>query len=254
MPPKTPPEGVLPVGADGKPLNLDFETGTLKDWTAEGDAFKGQPIKGDTVAKRRGDMKSQHQGALLDRRLREARRQAAGHAHLRAVQGHASVGVVPRRRRAVAGHLRRTGPQGHRARSSSRACGVEEENLRRVAVDLRPHMGKEIFIRLVDQALRRLGPHQLRRLPLPRREAERCRRAKAAPPTPDVYKYAGLPPEKAAEAMTVPEGFTVTLFAGEPDVMQPIALCLDDRGRLWVAEAYSYPIRAAGQGRARTAS
>src|SRR5262249_41501398 len=55
-------EGVLPTGADGKPLNLDFETGTLKDWTAEGDAFKGQPIKGDTVVARRGDMKSQHQG------------------------------------------------------------------------------------------------------------------------------------------------------------------------------------------------
>ena len=54
--------GVLPVGADGKPLNLDFETGTLKDWTAEGDAFKDQPIKGDTVAPRRGDSKSQHQG------------------------------------------------------------------------------------------------------------------------------------------------------------------------------------------------
>ena len=61
-PPKTPPEGVLPVGADGKPLNLDFETGTLKDWTAEGDAFKGQPIKGDTVNRRRGDMRSRHQG------------------------------------------------------------------------------------------------------------------------------------------------------------------------------------------------
>src|SRR5215475_5973549 len=56
------PDGVLPTGADGKPLNLDFETGTLKDWTAEGEAFKGQPIKGDTVAARRGDMKSQHQG------------------------------------------------------------------------------------------------------------------------------------------------------------------------------------------------
>src|SRR5438309_11710711 len=59
--PPTPP-GVLPVGADGKPLNLDFETGTLKDWTAEGDAFKDQPIKGDTVFPRRNDMKSQHQG------------------------------------------------------------------------------------------------------------------------------------------------------------------------------------------------
>jgi len=59
----------------------------------------------------------------------------------------------------------------------------------------------------------------------------------------DAYKYAGLPPEKAAAAMTVPEGFEVQLFAGEPDVRQPIAFCLDDRGRLWVAEAYSYPIR-----------
>src|SRR5262245_46417796 len=55
-------EGVLPVGADGKPLNLDFETGTLKDWTAEGTAFKDQPVKGDTVFPRRKDMKSQHQG------------------------------------------------------------------------------------------------------------------------------------------------------------------------------------------------
>jgi putative membrane-bound dehydrogenase-like protein len=67
--------------------------------------------------------------------------------------------------------------------------------------------------------------------------------AKPAPPAPDVYKYAGLPPDKAAAAMTVPEGFSVSLFAGEPDVMQPIAFCLDDRGRLWVAEAYSYPVR-----------
>ena len=56
------PQGELPLGADGKPLNLDFETGTLKDWTATGDAFNGQPIKGDKVAPRRGDMKSQHQG------------------------------------------------------------------------------------------------------------------------------------------------------------------------------------------------
>src|SRR5260370_12967793 len=60
--PKTPLEGVLPVGADGKALNLDFETGTLKDWTAEGEAFAGQPVRGDTVFARRHDNKSQHQG------------------------------------------------------------------------------------------------------------------------------------------------------------------------------------------------
>src|SRR5438876_5826885 len=56
-----PAKGVRPVGTDGKPLNFDFETGTLQDWTAEGDAFVGQPVKGDTVFPRRSDM-SQHQG------------------------------------------------------------------------------------------------------------------------------------------------------------------------------------------------
>lgn len=50
-----------------------------------------------------------------------------------------------------------------------------------------------------------------------------------------------LPPEEAARTMVVPDGFNVTLFAGEPDVQQPIGFCIDDRGRLWVAEAYNYP-------------
>src|SRR5437588_1671832 len=62
-------------------------------------------------------------------------------------------------------------------------------------------------------------------------------------PPADVYKHAGLPPEKAAAAMTVPEGFTVSLFAGEPDVQQPIAFTFDDRGRLWVCEAFCYSTR-----------
>ena len=50
-----------------------------------------------------------------------------------------------------------------------------------------------------------------------------------------------LPPVEAARTMAVPDGFQVTLFAGEPDVKQPIGFCIDDRGRLWVAEAYNYP-------------
>jgi putative membrane-bound dehydrogenase-like protein len=52
---------------------------------------------------------------------------------------------------------------------------------------------------------------------------------------------APLPPREAPLRMTVPDGFKVTLFAGEPDVVQPIAFTFDDRGRLWVAECYSYP-------------
>lgn len=47
-------------------------------------------------------------------------------------------------------------------------------------------------------------------------------------------------PEEAAARISVPEGFKVTLFAGEPDVRQPVAMQVDDRGRVWVAEAYSY--------------
>ena len=50
-----------------------------------------------------------------------------------------------------------------------------------------------------------------------------------------------LPPDAAAKAMTVPDGFKVTLFAGEPDVVQPIAMTFDTRGRLWVVECRSYP-------------
>jgi putative membrane-bound dehydrogenase-like protein len=52
--------------------------------------------------------------------------------------------------------------------------------------------------------------------------------------------------------MTVPEGFAVTLFAAEPDVVQPIAFTIDGKGRLWVVENYSYPIWLGGpQGKDR---
>src|SRR5213593_756458 len=49
-----------------------------------------------------------------------------------------------------------------------------------------------------------------------------------------------LSPEQALKKITVPEGFQVTLFAGEPDVMQPFAFDFDDRGRLWVVEYFAY--------------
>ncbi len=50
-----------------------------------------------------------------------------------------------------------------------------------------------------------------------------------------------MPPAEAAARTTLPPGFRSTLFAGEPDLVQPIAFTFDDRGRLWVVECYSYP-------------
>ena len=52
---------------------------------------------------------------------------------------------------------------------------------------------------------------------------------------------APIQPAEAPGHMTVPDGFHVSLFAGEPEVVQPIAFTFDDRGRLWVAENFSYP-------------
>lgn len=57
----------------------------------------------------------------------------------------------------------------------------------------------------------------------------------AADPIP-----APIPPQKAAKGMVLPDGFSATVFASEPDVVQPISFCIDSRGRLWVAEALNY--------------
>lgn len=44
----------------------------------------------------------------------------------------------------------------------------------------------------------------------------------------------------AVARVRAPAGFSVSLFAAEPDVRQPIAFAHDARGRLWVAENYTY--------------
>jgi len=57
---------------------------------------------------------------------------------------------------------------------------------------------------------------------------------------------AAVPASQAASRLKLPEGFTVSLFAAEPDVVQPIAMTIDPKGRLWVVENYSYPIWLGG--------
>ncbi len=59
-------------------------------------------------------------------------------------------------------------------------------------------------------------------------------------PTPT----APLPPEEAAAKMTLPEGFEARIFAYEPQVVNPVAMTWDERGRLWVVELYEYPLGA----------
>jgi putative membrane-bound dehydrogenase-like protein len=49
-----------------------------------------------------------------------------------------------------------------------------------------------------------------------------------------------LKPAEALKAITVPKGFRAQLSAAEPMVQQPIDMAWDARGRLWIAECYTY--------------
>jgi putative membrane-bound dehydrogenase-like protein len=69
-----------------------------------------------------------------------------------------------------------------------------------------------------------------------------CGSAFAEPfPTPfNSEKGAPMAAEEAAASMELPPGFKCQVFAAEPDVQQPIAMAWDAKGRLWVAENYTY--------------
>ena len=49
-----------------------------------------------------------------------------------------------------------------------------------------------------------------------------------------------LTPLAAQRQIRLPTGFEASLFAAEPDVVQPVAMAFDDRGRLWVVEMLTY--------------
>jgi putative membrane-bound dehydrogenase-like protein len=57
-----------------------------------------------------------------------------------------------------------------------------------------------------------------------------------------IAKTSSLTAEGTAQALKVPEGFSVQVVAGEPDIRQPVAYTMDDRGRLWVLENTNYPV------------
>jgi putative membrane-bound dehydrogenase-like protein len=138
-----------------------------------------------------------------------------------------------------------------------RASGQDSENLRPIVANLTPYVGKQIVIRVVDQETAPWGHINFDNFRFYDQQPQLAnaidaRKNTADLPPADDVKFAGLTGEEAAKEMTMRPGFTAKLFAGEPDIQQPIAFCIDDRGRLWVAEGYTYPKRAPeGEGRDR---
>ncbi len=60
-------------------------------------------------------------------------------------------------------------------------------------------------------------------------------RRQSAPPGPP------LSAEAAAKKFTVPDGFAVEVVAAEPDIINPVAMAIDEQGRFWVTESFEYP-------------
>ncbi len=61
--------------------------------------------------------------------------------------------------------------------------------------------------------------------------------------TEPISEQEWMSPEQAVKQMQLPDGFQATAFAAEPDVQNPIAMAWDARGRLWIAENYTYAER-----------
>ncbi len=71
---------------------------------------------------------------------------------------------------------------------------------------------------------------------------------------PPPQLQAPLTPEESMKLIQVPPEFTLELFASEPDIVNPIAMNWDEKGRLWILETIDYPNeinREEGKGRDR---
>jgi putative membrane-bound dehydrogenase-like protein len=241
--PRPVPEGEQPV-VNGQPLDLGFESGTLENWTGKGDPFTvvGQPGSYSVTSRIGG---SAHKGTLTSVPFRVTRPFASFFV---------SGGAFASTRVDVV-----SAPDENVIFSIT---GANNALLRPVVVDLAQYVGKDIFVRLVDDETGAPTAIYLKESPWAHINFDNFRFHELRPyftnevtateiptlPPMDPVPHAGLSPKDAAGAMTVPKGFTVKLAASEPDVVRPIAFTLDDRGRLWVVEGLTYPIRAAEGG------
>ncbi|HEX9794418.1 MAG TPA: PVC-type heme-binding CxxCH protein, partial [Planctomycetota bacterium] len=242
-------DGVVPRNAAGEALNLGFESGSLQDWTATGTAFEGQPVRGDTVEARRGDMVSRHAGRFWIGGYELHGDEATGtlsSAPFKVSHPFGSFLVAGGSQASVRVELVRATDGVVLFKTS----GPNHETMQRMVVDLQPFLQQEIFVRLVDEAEGGWGHLNFDDFLFhaTRPAVDPVRGLPEIHPNQPLQEN-GFAPEAAARAMTVPEGFAVELIAGEPDLHQPIAFAIDSKGRLWVAEAFSYPTRRPeGQG------
>jgi putative membrane-bound dehydrogenase-like protein len=211
--------------------DLGFESGTLRGWIATGNAFDGQPVSGDRVAARRPEWRSGQDGDWWIGGY-----ELLGDAATGTLTSLPFVAEKPWATFLIGGgrhHGTRVEVLTADDRVLCSASGRDREQMEPVLVDLRSVLGQSIRVRIVDEVTGGWGHVNFDAFMFHDR-----------PVRGDLPRaHTGLSPTDAARAMRVPEGFAVDLVAAEPAVRQPVALWVDERARLWVAEAYSYPTR-----------
>src|SRR5205085_8210748 len=74
-----------------------------------------------------------------------------------------------------------------------------------------------------------------------------------APESPEALLNQNYPPafadaEKAIERYKVAPGLKLSVFAAEPQLANPVALSIDDKGRFWVCETFRFDGGGPGNG------
>jgi putative membrane-bound dehydrogenase-like protein len=256
-------EGELPVDADGKALNLGFETGTLEGWAVSGTAFRGQPVAKDGISQRWPRQKSNKSGDYFIGGYELEKDQGIGTLESTWFQVSKPFGgflLGGGEHPSTRVEIMARESDSSEPKVIAQAVGDNQEQMRRVAVDLRKHAGSWIQIRLIDESAGGWGHLNFDDF---RFYDEPPASLQSASPQRSTFNAIlhHLQPNhvreielqdaaaKTLEAMHVPQGFSVVGIASEPQVHQPIAMTFDDRGRLWVLEAHSYPQkRPDGQG------
>jgi len=264
-----PPPPIAATGPDGQPLNLSFETGTLAGWKAEGDAWNGQPIRfGEpNTPRRREDLPTdpvgnfwigpgKHPGPAGTGVLTSATFEITHPWASYMVGGGADINQTSVELVDAA-----TGAVIH----SSAGTG-QVWTMRREVIDCRSALGRKVFLRLTDRAtggdIAHIDfddfvffdrpPNFSTTAAIGSRQHESAVLWQLQPNPAAPSPVPNLDAQKVVREMKVQAGFQAELVAAEPDVHQPIAFAFDDRGRIWVAEAYSYPNKQpAGQGKDR---